>query len=302
MPLLEAEANKLSQETLERGIIEELIDKDDLFNLFPFMPVDGKAYLYNREKSISEGAFLDPYETVPEGGADFEEVTTRLRIMAGDVDMDKFLLKTQSDSNPQLAIQLAAKSKALARKFRRTLINGDNSVNAKEFDGLRKLTPSAQTLIAGANGAALTLSMFDELRDMVTAGSGADCFMMRRGTWRAVKALLRAMNGNTATEVILENFGHPVPAIDGIPVIMNDFIEATETQGSSNVTTSVYAMRLNEADGFHGICAQGMAGLAVEEIGTIQNKDAVRYRVKWYVGTALKSTLSVARLKGVTNI
>ena len=45
-----------------------------------------------------------------------------------------------------------------------------------------------------------------------------------------------------------------------------------------------------------------MAGIAVEDIGTIQNKDAVRWRVKWYVGTALKATHSVARLKGVTNI
>jgi hypothetical protein len=42
--------------------------------------------------------------------------------------------------------------------------------------------------------------------------------------------------------------------------------------------------------------------MKVEEIGTIQNKDAIRYRVKWYVGTALKSTLSLARLKGITNI
>ena len=300
MPLLKTEADKLSQETLERGVIEEIIDRDDLFALVPFKPVNGKAYLYNREDTLSEGDFLDPYDAVNEGGATFEEVTTRLRILAGDVDVDKFIIATESDHNAQLAIQIAAKAKGLGRKFRRTLINGDNGSNSKEFDGLKVLVPSGQTLIAGANGAAVSLAMLDELKDAVLLG--ADCFMMRKGTWRAIKALIRAMGGNTATEVMLENFGKAVPAIDGTPVIINDFMTADETQGSNSATCSIYALRLNEADGFHGIVGGGMAGIAVEEIGTVQNKDAVRYRVKWYVGTALKATHSVARLKGVTNI
>jgi hypothetical protein len=34
----------------------------------------------------------------------------------------------------------------------------------------------------------------------------------------------------------------------------------------------------------------------------VQNKDATRTRVKWYCGLALKSTKSVARLSGVTNV
>jgi hypothetical protein len=300
MPLLVAEAAKLSQNQMERGIIEEIIDQDELFALFPFMKVDGKAYVYNRENTISEGDFLDPYDVVPEGAATFSEVTAKLRILAGDVDLDKFLIETQSDTNSQLAIQLASKAKALGRKFRRTLVNGNNGVNAKEFDGVKTLVPAGQTLVAGANGAAVTFAMLDELKDAVK--NGADCFMMRKGTWRAIKALLRAMGGNDATTIMIPNFGRPVPAYDGMPVIINDFMTGDETQGSSNVTCSIYALRLNEVDGLHGIYGGASAGLRVESIGTIQNKDAVRYRVKWYAGTALKATHSVARLKGVTNI
>lgn len=300
MPLLEAEANKLSQELLERGVIETIIDREEMFALLPFKTIDGKAYLYNREATLSEGEFLDPYDPVPEGAATFEEVTTRLRILAGDVDMDKFLTSTQSDSNPQLAIQIAAKAKALVRKLKRTMVNGNNGVNAKEFDGLKVLTPSEQTLVAGANGAAVTFSMLDELRDAVLLG--ADCFMMRQATWRAIKALLRGFNGNAADSIMIENFGRPIPAIDGMPVIINDFIAADEVQGSNSNTTSIYAVKFDEAVGFHGIVGGEAAGLKVENIGTIQNKDAVRYRVKWYVGTALKSKLAVARLKGITNI
>ncbi len=300
MPLLEAEANKLSEIQLERGVIEEIIDREALFALLPFLTVNGKSYDYNRENTLSEGEFLDPYDVVPEGAATFTEVNTRLRIMAGDVDLDNFLTSTQSDLNSQLAIQITQKSKAMTRMFKRALVNGNNSVNNKSFDGLKTLIPAGQVLIAGANGAAVTFSMLDELRDQVVLG--ADFFMMRTPTWRAIKQLLRGMGGNTADTIMIENFGHAVPAIDGLPVIINDFITTDEVMGSNTATTSIYAVKCDESVGFHGIVGGEAAGLKVELIGIVQNKDATRYRLKWYVGTALKSTLSVARLKGITNI
>lgn len=300
MPLLATEAAKLSQEQLERGVIEEIIDRDHLFALFPFMKVDGKAYMYNRENALSEGAFIDPNETITEGAATFTTVTEYLRILAGDVDVDKFLIATQSDTNSQLAMQIAAKAKGLGRKFRRTLAIGDNGSNAKEFDGIVNLVPAGQTLAAGTNGAAVTASMLDELKDVVL--NGADVLMMRSGTWRAIRALLRAYGGNDATTIMLENFGHPIPAYDGTPVIINDFLPGDEVQGTETASCSIYALRLNEYDGFHGLYGGDTSGIVVENIGTVQNKDAVRWRVKWYCGTALKATHAVARLKGVTNI
>ncbi|AMB48270.1 major capsid protein [Methylobacterium sp. AMS5] len=300
MPLLREEAEKLSQDYLERGVIEEIIDQDEMFALVPFMFVNGKAYDYVREKELSEGAFLDPYEDIPEGAATFDEVQAKLRILAGHVDLDNFILETQSETNPQLAIQLAAKAKALGRQFRRTLVNGDSAVNRKEFDGIKKLVPAKQTLVAGLNGSAVTFTMLDELRDAVK--NGCDVLMMRKGTWRAIKQLLRAMGGNDATTIMIPNFGRPIPAFDGTPVIINDYMNADETQGTAENTCSIYALRLNEADGFHGIYGGASAGLRVEEIGKLEGKDAQRWRLKWYAGTVLRATHSVARLKGITNV
>ena len=251
MPLLVAEAAKLSLEQLERGVIEEIIDKDEMFALVPFMYVNGKAYVYNRENTLTEADFLSPYDPVNEGGATFTEITTTLKIMAGDVDMDKFLISTQSDHNAQLAIQLASKAKGMGRAFRRALVQGVSSVNAKSFDGIASLCDPSQVIVADTNGAALTLNMLDELKDLVKLG--ADALVMRRSTWRAVRALLRSFNGNTADVVMIENFGKPVHAYDGIPVLLNDFIPSTEVTGSNSATTSIYAIRFNEADGFHAI-------------------------------------------------
>ena len=43
MPLLRAEAEKLSNNQLLRGVITEIIDKDDMFAILPFTQVNGKA-------------------------------------------------------------------------------------------------------------------------------------------------------------------------------------------------------------------------------------------------------------------
>lgn len=300
MPLLKVEAEKLSNNQLVSGVIDEIIDRDDMFSILPFMGVNGKAYVYNRENTLGGADFLDPNDPINESAATFTEVVAKLRILAGDVDVDKFLQATMGDANNQMAIQIAKKAKAVARKFHQTLAQGDSTVDAKSFDGLPKLVTGGQTVQAGANGGALTLSMLDELCDAVP--NGADVLVMRRGTIRAFRGLLRATYGTDAVMQQLENFGRPMLTHNGIPVIMNEFLAGDEDQGSATDTCSVYALRLNELDGLHGIYGGDSAGIVVENIGTVQNKDATRIRLKWYAGLALKSTRSIARLKGVTNI
>lgn len=299
MPLLKAEADKLSNNQLERGVIEEIIEFDELFALLPFMKVNGKAYVYNRENGMSGAAFLDPNEAVPESAATFTPVTATLKIIAGDVDVDKFIQATESDTNDQKAIQIAAKAKALNRLFKQTVATGDSVANPKQFDGLSKLVTAGQTMDAGPNGAPLTLSMLDQLNDMVL--TGADAFFMRAGTIRAYRALVRATGGTDATQIMIKDFGM-VMAHNGKPLLRNDFLPADETLGTGTNLCSVYAVRFNESDGLHGIYGGQSAGIVVEELGTVQNKDATRTRLKWYTALALKSTKSLARLRGITNI
>lgn len=298
MPLLKDEAEKLSQSDMRRGVIEEIIEKDDLFRLLPWDSTTGKAYVYNREATLATGSWLDPNETVQESASTFEQITTNLRILVGDVDVDKFLEGTMNDLNGQRAAQIAAKLKGMSNQFKNAVINGD--VANKEFDGIQRLVTSAQTITAGANGAALTFDMLDELLDAVS--NGADVIFMREGTVRAYRALLRAAGGNDAAMLQLEGFGRPVLTHNGVPIIVNNYIAGDDAQGTNNNTASIYAARLNEADGLHGIFGGAGAGFVVEDLGTVQNKDATRTRIKWYAGMALKSTLSLARIQGVTNV
>lgn len=300
MPLLTTEAAKLAMEDRQRGVIEEIIDNEELFALVPFVQAKDKTYSYVRENTIAGGDWYSAYEDIEESASTFTPVSTQLKVLAGQVDMDNFTTEVQSELNDQIAIQLSAKAKGIARQFKSVLVNGDTSVNAKQFDGLKKLVVAGQTMQAGVNGSAISYSALDELKEMVKLG--ADMFMMRPGTWRAIRELNRLQGGNTADMMMIENFGKPVRAYDGVPVIINEFLPANETQGSNTATTSVYALRLNEADGFHGLFGGASAGIRLEKVGLLQGRDATRWRMKWYCGAALKATHGVARLKGVTNI
>ena len=299
MPLLKVEADKLTIEDRQRGVIEEIIDNDELFALLPFAQTMDETYSYVREKTLAGGAWFDPYEDLEESASEFDPVAVKLKRLAGQVDIDNFMSEVSSNLNDQVAIQLAMKAKGMGRQFRNDLVNGDSSVNAKQMDGLFKFVTPGQTLGTG-NGAAVSFTALDELKDAVKLG--ADVLMMRQGTWRAIRALNRSMGGNTADHIMLQNFGRPIPAYDGIPVIINDFLPANETQGTNNETCSIYALRLNEVDGFHGVFGGPAAGFRVENVGLLQGKDATRWRMKWYVCTALKATHAIARLRGVTNI
>lgn len=300
MPLLRAEAEKLSNNTLVQGIVEEIIDRDHFFAFIPFSKVNSKALVYNRENTLAGADFLDPNDTINEEASTFTEVTAKLRILAGDVDVDKFLIETMGDTNDQVATQIMQKAKGVGRIFQAQVAAGDAAANVKAFDGLPKLVDPSMEFAVDTNGGPITLDLLDQLRDMVKLG--VDAFVMRPGTWRAIKSLLRALGGTTPTMVEMDNFGYPIPAFDGTPVILNEFLAADETQGTETASCSIYAVRMNEVDGLHGIYGGESAGIRVENVGTVQNKDAYRFRLKWYASLVLRSTQSMARLKGVTNI
>lgn len=300
MPLLAVEAERLSMEDRQRGIIEEIIDKDELFALMPFARSNDQTFSYVREKTNAGGVFFSAYEDLEESASEFTSHSVLLKRLAGQVDIDNFQAEVQSASNDQVAIQLAQKAKGIGRDFRNVLVNGDATARPKEFDGLKKLVTAGQTLWAGANGGAVSFSALDELKDLIKLGP--DVLMMRQSTWRAIRALNRAMGGNTAETSMIENFGRPVKAYDGTPVIINDFLPITEVRGTNVATTSVYALRMNEADGFHGLFGGDAAGFRMEKVGLLQGKDVTRYRIKWYVAAALKATHAIGRLGGITNI
>ena len=194
----------------------------------------------------------------------------------------------------------------------RTTITFISSGN--EYDGLKELIGPGMTIDpTGANGDAFDLAMLDKLitlekvrtnRAFVTTGSLVEKFY----------AAYRALGGTTPQTLQLPGYGSPVPTYRGIPILQNDNVLATETVGSATTCSSVYLASLDEAQGLAlAVANEGgsvvtpdadprtrpVLGFRIEDLGPLEGKDARRLRVKFYGAPVLRSTLALARRRGI---
>lgn len=305
MALTLSEAAKLSNDMLLQGVVETIIKDSPILQRLPFIELAGNGLTYNREKTLPEIDFYDVGDTWAESTPTFDQITTTLKIMGGDADVDNFLKATRSNLQDLEVAVIELKAKALKDKFEETSIYGNSTANSKQFDGLRKLidttTTSDQIIAMGATGATLTLAKLDELIDAVKGGK-PDTLLMSRRTRRKINALVRAANsGMMVTD--RDNFGNFIQLWDGIPIGVNDWILDTHTLASSLETgttggscSTIYAIQFGEG----ALCGLTSPGhLQVEPVGPLETKDASRTRIKWYCSLALFSSVKAAALTGV---
>ena len=293
MAITLAEASKLSNDVLLTGVIETIIKDSPILQSLPFIEIVGNGLTYNRENAAATAAFYDVGDTWTESTPTFTQITTVLKIVGGDADIDNFLLSTRSNVQDLEAAVVQLKAKAVQQKFEDTFVNGDTSVDAKSFDGIDKLCDAGQTVSMGTNGATLTLAKLDEVIDLVKGGK-PDVLLMSKRTRRTLNNLARTAGG--FLEADRNEFGQMVQFYDGIPVGICDFISDAKTVGTSNDCSTVYAVRLGEG-ALAGLTSPG--GLQVERVGSLETKDATRTRIKWYCSMALFNTLKLSKLIGV---
>jgi HK97 family phage major capsid protein len=295
MAITKAEAAKLTNDLLLRGVIETIVKESELLARLPFMEVTGTAVTYNREASMPAAGFYDVGDTWFEGTPTFTQVTANLKIIGGDADVDNFVQATYTDPNDIEAEVIANRAKAIAHLYSDSFFNGDTGVNAKAFDGLTKvLDGTSQEVSAGANGGALTLDLMDQMIDLVKPGKPDAIFLSRRS--RRKLSSLRRASGNLL-ETGVDAFGRRALFYDGIPLLVDDFISDAQTLGSSGaVCSSVYAVKFGQGEGVLGL---EHGGIQIEPVGELETKDATRWRLKWYAGMSVMAMLGVARVKGI---
>ena len=304
MALTLEEASKLSNDILLQGVVETIVKDSPILQRLPFIEIVGNGLTYNQEKTLPTIDFYDVGDTWAESTPTFEQKTANLKIMGGDADVDNFLKATRSNIQDLEGAVVELKAKALRDKLEETFIYGDATANPKQFDGLRGLidttTASDQVIAMGDTGATLTLDKLDELIDAVKGGK-LDMLLMSRRSRRKINALVRAAGGMIDTE--RDNWGNFIQLWDGIPIGVNDWILDThvltggvETATTGGTCSTIYAIQFGEG-ATCGLTSPGY--LQVEPIGSLEDKDATRTRIKWYVSLALFSSIKAAALIGV---
>jgi len=300
-----AESAKLAQNELVAGIIENIITVNRMYEVLPFDGIDGNALAYNRENALGNVDVYDVGDTIAaKAAATFTQVTSTLTSIIGDAEVNGLIQQTRSGfGNDQTAVQIASKAKSAGRKYQDMLVNGTGASN--EFSGLLTLLDGGQTVSAGDNGAALSLTDMDEMLDLVVDKDGqVDYITMNARPLRSYMALLRALGGASISEVITLPSGNQVPAYRGVPIFRNDYLPIDQTKGSETAATTILAGTLDDGSRQHGVAgltAANMAGIQVVDVGESETKDEHIWRIKWYSGLACFSLKGLAGLNGINN-
>ncbi len=293
MALTLAEAAKLSNDVLLTGVVETIIKDSPVLQRLPFIEIVGNGLTYNREDAAPSADFFDVGDTWTESTPTFTQQTVTLKIMGGDADIDNFLIATRSNIQDVETAVVQLKAKAVQQLFEQTFVTGDEGTSPKEFDGLDELCDPSQTISMGVNGGSLTLDKLDELIDAVKGGK-PEILLMSRRSRRILNKLART--SGSFLEAERDEFGQMLQFYDGIPVGVSDYIADDQTVGTSTDCSTIYAFQMGEG-GLVGLTSPG--GLIVEQVGSLETKDASRTRIKWYSSLALFNAVKLSRLIGV---
>ena len=175
MALTLAEAALLSENDLQRGVIETFVQSSPVLDRLPLMPIEGNAYAYNEEAALPGVAFRSVNEAYVESTGTVNQKTETLAILGGDADVDRFIVQTRGNLNDQRAVQTSMKVKAASYKYQDTFFNGDVAIDPKGFDGLKKRLIGSQVFAAATNGigpVAAGHDFFDALDALIAAVAG----------------------------------------------------------------------------------------------------------------------------------
>ncbi|OGK08490.1 MAG: hypothetical protein A2Y63_04205 [Candidatus Riflebacteria bacterium RBG_13_59_9] len=301
MALTLAEAAKLENDYLRRGVIETFGEYSPVLADLPFMQVQGNSYRYNLEETLPNVEFRAVNESYTESTGTVTADSESLVIFGGVVDVDRYLQQVRGSINDQRAVQTRLKVKALALAFTREFFEGDSTVDPNSFDGLVKRLSGGQVVTANSgsgNGDVLSLEYIDQLID--TVWGGPDVLYMNKANRRKLVQLARetelvVVEMDAASKVHTYYDGIPVKVVDKDNNNV-DILGFDETVGTETECSSIYAARYG-ADEF--VCGLSNGGIQVEDLGLIANPPVYRTLIEWYVGLAIFNPKAAARLKGI---
>lgn len=306
-----AQAATLSDNDLQRGVLETFVQSSPILDRLPLMTIEGNAYAYNQEATLPGVAFRSVNEAYTESTGTVVQNTESLVILGGDADVDKFIVQTRGNLNDQRATQTAMKVKSAAYKFQETFFNGDVAVDPKSFDGLKKRLTGSQVLDAATNGLGPVtaghdfLDALDALIAQVPGINGANGAIYANAAVQArITSSLRRLGG---ADFITEDLTNKrVLTYNGIPVLDPGSTAAgvqilgqNETQGSSTTASSIYAVKFGNDEGDQAVTGLTNGGVQVYDLGELESKPAYRTRLEFYCGLATFGGKAAARLRGV---
>lgn len=304
MALTLTEGNKYSRTELQAAVIDRLVKDSRILEVLPFATILGNSLTYDTIVSDSTASFFSVGDTWTESTPSLSQTVVTLKILGGDADLDNFLLKTRSNIIDLKGTVIGNKVRSVQYTFLDTFYYGSAAADSKTFDGLHTLIANTtyNTVHAGATGGtALSMAKVRQAIDLIT-GWKPNLIVMSKGMRRDITKYLDSIGDKFY--VSRDAFGRHIQTFDGIEISVDDHIVDTETAstgaysaktGSDNSTIFILSFNEQACCGVHS-----GEGVQVEPLGTLETKDATRWRIKWYCGMMFQDLRSCAKVDGAT--
>lgn len=309
MALTLAQANAASRDMVAAGVMKIFTLNSFILDRLAFETIEGTAFKYFTESALPGAEFRAVNAAYAESTGTITSATEGLVILGGDADVDRFLQLTRSDLIDQRATQIEMKARSIAHKFNDTFINGNTGVDANSFNGLKQRLTGGQVLSMGTNGAQINTdnttrhAFLDALDALIAAVPNCDVLLTNRQVLTKYRSAARQL---TIGQQTVDSLGRTVDTYNGIPIVDvgnkadgTQIIPATETQGSSNVASSIYAAHFGAGAPDPGVVGLTNGGVQTFDLGQLETKPVFRTRIEWFTGLALFGPQPAARLTGV---
>ena len=235
-----ASAGAALQQPLVDQVLQELIEVNNPLRVnLPRKPGSGSAWVLNQRTSRGAGAgFVNDTEEPAENQGTYGQKSFPYKTV---LDRRKVTRKLQAVGKTLLDIEAEEVDNGLQNvrdSEENALINGDSATNPKQFDGLRKLIPGSQVVVAGANGAPLTLDLLDQAIDLNRGNPGM--LIMSKKANRKLNSLLQAQQRFVDTMEVKGGFR--VQVYNGIPIFRSIWVSDAQTQGTANNATDIHIL------------------------------------------------------------
>lgn len=304
MALTLLEASKVNPGTVVRdAIIEMFAGSTDLMLAMQWMTINGGSYAYTQDGSLPGVGFRGFNEGYTESIGVLNPQVEVLRLMGGDLDFDKKLVKYHGAE--ARSIFERQKVTAMGLYLTKKLIKGDSAADPKEFDGLQNRIVGSQLINAGSTngGDPLSLLKLDEAIDAVDEPTH---LVMNKAMRRILTAAARDINVGGYISYGVDALGRKVTKYNDLPILITDYDETgaryldfneVGSGGSTATATSIYVLSIGDGK----VMGLQDGSPEVEDLGQIDAKPVLRTRIDWGCTFATMHGRCASRLRGISD-
>lgn len=298
-------AKGLPDTSTEKPFVETFAAESDVLRALPILPASmgiREATKTTELPTVKNRAFNEPGNESTGKMELFQEDTF---LMDEYIKVDRALVDRYG---PQQRVkQERLKTIAMAQHATRIILNGDNTSEPREADGLKARAKTAGVDLfhnsVASGGAALSLVNLDTL---IRAVRKPTHLIMPRTLMPFWDAAARSPTlTNAAVQVDTDDLGRRVTKYQGLPILYGyepddspDLLDFTEvgTGGGGAVTASIFAVSFSQ-DGFYAI---EQTPLKVNDEGEMKGVPFLSTHIKWDWGLMREHPRSIARLTSIT--